>query len=58
MISEGEAGAYQYFVNKALPSLGILRSLFRLDNSTFVNGKTSERDGMFRFHSVRVDPER
>ncbi|PBP19949.1 putative rhamnogalacturonan lyase [Diplocarpon rosae] len=38
-------GAYQYFVNKALPTLGEFRTLFRLDNTTFLNGKTSVKDG-------------
>lgn len=40
------AGAYQYFVNKALPTLGEFRTLFRLDNTTFVNGKTAVKEGM------------
>jgi rhamnogalacturonan endolyase len=40
------AGAYQYFVNKALPDLGEFRSLWRLDNSSFTHGKTDERDEM------------
>jgi rhamnogalacturonan endolyase len=35
------AGAYQYFVNRALPVLGEFRTLFRLDNTTFPRGKTS-----------------
>ncbi|KAH6715751.1 polysaccharide lyase family 4, domain III-domain-containing protein [Leptodontidium sp. MPI-SDFR-AT-0119] len=39
------AGAYQYFVNKALPTLGEFRTLFRLDNTTFVNGKTAVKEG-------------
>ncbi|KAH8819826.1 polysaccharide lyase family 4, domain III-domain-containing protein [Xylogone sp. PMI_703] len=39
------AGAYQYFVNRALPVLGEFRSLFRLDNTTFLNGKTDIKDG-------------
>lgn len=38
------AGAYQYFVNKALPTLGEFRTLWRLDNDTFTHGKTDERD--------------
>ncbi|KAK0111819.1 hypothetical protein ONS96_001087 [Cadophora gregata f. sp. sojae] len=39
------AGAYQYFVNKALPTLGEFRTLFRLNNTTFVNGKTAVKEG-------------
>ncbi|KAH6664282.1 polysaccharide lyase family 4, domain III-domain-containing protein [Halenospora varia] len=39
------AGAYQYFVNRALPVLGEFRTLFRLDNTTFLNGKTNVKDG-------------
>lgn len=38
------AGAYQYFVNKALPVLGEFRTLTRLDNVTFPRGKNSEVD--------------
>ncbi|KAL1645809.1 hypothetical protein SLS58_003693 [Diplodia intermedia] len=37
-------GAYQYFVNRALPTLGVFRSLFRLDNQTFTNGRTHIKD--------------
>lgn len=37
-------GAYQYFVNRALPTLGVFRSLFRLDNQTFPNGRTNTKD--------------
>lgn len=37
-------GAYQYFVNRALPTLGVFRSLFRLDNETFPNGRTNIKD--------------
>ncbi|KAN0105853.1 polysaccharide lyase family 4 protein [Hyaloscypha variabilis] len=39
------AGAYQYFVNKALPVLGEFRSLVRLHNTTFFNGKTTSKEG-------------
>jgi rhamnogalacturonan endolyase len=39
------AGAYQYFVNSALPTLGEFRTLWRLDNTTFLNGKTDIKDG-------------
>jgi rhamnogalacturonan endolyase len=38
------AGAYQYFVNRALPALGEFRSLWRLDNRTFTHAWTVERD--------------
>jgi rhamnogalacturonan endolyase len=38
------AGAYQYFVNRALPTLGEFRTLWRLDNATFTHGYTSERN--------------
>ncbi|KAF2754441.1 putative rhamnogalacturonase [Pseudovirgaria hyperparasitica] len=37
-------GAYQYFVNRALPTLGEFRSLWRLDNTSFPNGHTSIKD--------------
>ena len=39
------AGAYQYFINHALPTLGEFRTLWRLDNTTFPNGRTSVKDG-------------
>ena len=38
------AGAYQYFVNRALPVLGEFRTLWRLDNATFTHGWTVERN--------------
>lgn len=38
-------GAYQYFINRALPILGEFRSLWRLDNGTFLNGHTDIKDG-------------
>ena len=38
------AGAYQYFVNHALPTLGEFRTLWRLDNTTFPRGRTDLRD--------------
>ncbi|BCS19874.1 putative rhamnogalacturonase [Aspergillus puulaauensis] len=44
VIFSGLAGAYQYFVNHALPPLGEFRTLWRLDNSTFTHGKTNLRD--------------
>lgn len=40
------AGAYQYFVNKALPVLGEFRTLSRLDNVTFPRGRNSEVDAV------------
>ena len=45
VIYQDLAGAYQYFVNHALPVLGEFRTLFRLDNTTFVNGRTNIKDG-------------
>ncbi|KAF3000022.1 hypothetical protein E8E14_005065 [Neopestalotiopsis sp. 37M] len=44
VIFSGLAGAYQYFVNHNLPTLGEFRTLWRLDNTTFPNGKTDVRD--------------
>jgi rhamnogalacturonan endolyase len=44
VISKDLAGAYQYFVNHALPILGEFRTLFRLDNTTFFTGKTAIKD--------------
>lgn len=44
VVFSGLAGAYQYFVNHALPNLGEFRTLWRLDNTTFTNGKTDRRD--------------
>lgn len=38
-------GAYQYFINHALPVLGEFRTLWRLDNETFPNGRTNIKDG-------------
>ncbi|TVY33448.1 Rhamnogalacturonate lyase [Lachnellula subtilissima] len=38
------AGAYQYIENKALPTLAVLRTLFRLDNTTFTHGRTNIKD--------------
>ncbi|RAK76945.1 putative rhamnogalacturonase [Aspergillus fijiensis CBS 313.89] len=37
-------GAYQYFVNKALPTLGEFRTLWRLANDSFTHGWTDERN--------------
>ncbi|KAK8024028.1 hypothetical protein PG993_012094 [Apiospora rasikravindrae] len=44
VIFSGLAGAYQYFVNRDLPTLGEFRTLWRLDNTTFTHGKTDLRD--------------
>lgn len=41
---ENLAGSYQYFVNKALPDLSVLRTLWRLDPELFLNGRTYLRD--------------
>ncbi|KAF1851256.1 polysaccharide lyase family 4 protein [Cucurbitaria berberidis CBS 394.84] len=38
------AGAYQYFVNKALPDISIFRTLWRLDPDRFTNGYTTTKD--------------
>lgn len=37
-------GAYQYFVNHALPTLGEFRTLWRLDNASFPRGRTNVKD--------------
>jgi rhamnogalacturonan endolyase len=44
VIFSGLAGAYQYFVNRGLPTLGEFRTLWRLDNETFTHGKTDIKD--------------
>ncbi|KAL0937433.1 rhamnogalacturonate lyase [Colletotrichum truncatum] len=44
VIFQGLAGAYQYFVNHNLPTLGEFRTLWRLDNTTFPKGKTDLHD--------------
>ncbi|KAI1198264.1 rhamnogalacturonate lyase [Nemania serpens] len=44
VIFSGLSGAYQYFVNRALPVLGEFRTLWRLDNTTFPRGKTYLND--------------
>ncbi|KAH7104347.1 polysaccharide lyase family 4 protein [Auriculariales sp. MPI-PUGE-AT-0066] len=43
VIFSNQQGAYQYFVNRAVPP-GEFRSLWRLDNSTFTRGHTATRD--------------
>ncbi|KAL1596492.1 hypothetical protein SLS60_009139 [Paraconiothyrium brasiliense] len=45
VIHDDLAGAYQYFVNHALPTLGEFRTLWRLDNVSFPNGHTNVKDG-------------
>ncbi|KAF2003325.1 polysaccharide lyase family 4 protein [Amniculicola lignicola CBS 123094] len=45
VIYDDLAGAYQYFVNHALPVLGEFRTLWRLDNSSFTKGRTYLKDG-------------
>ncbi|KAH0167113.1 polysaccharide lyase family 4 protein, partial [Aureobasidium melanogenum] len=46
VIFNGLAGAYQYFVNRALPVLGEFRTLWRLDNETFTSGYNADKDGV------------
>jgi len=46
VIFNGLAGAYQYFVNRALPVLGEFRTLWRLDNETFTNAYNADKDGV------------
>ncbi|KKY19553.1 putative rhamnogalacturonate lyase [Diplodia seriata] len=48
-------GAYQYFVNRALPVLGEFRTLWRLDNGSFPNGRTTERDGPLPAYAEYLD---
>ncbi|KAF2680473.1 polysaccharide lyase family 4 protein [Lentithecium fluviatile CBS 122367] len=46
VIRDDLVGAYQYFVNHALPTLGEFRTLWRLDNISFPNGHTNVKDGV------------
>jgi rhamnogalacturonan endolyase len=46
VIFAGQHGSYQYFVNRALPTLGEFRTLWRLDNKTFPSGRTASKDGV------------
>jgi rhamnogalacturonan endolyase len=46
VIFNGLAGAYQYFVNRALPVLGEFRTLWRLDNETFTSAFNADKDGV------------
>ncbi|KAE9979273.1 hypothetical protein EG328_000996 [Venturia inaequalis] len=48
VISRTLAGAYQYFVNRALSAEAVeFRTLWRLANNTFTHAHTSERDEAF-----------
>ncbi|KAI0129841.1 polysaccharide lyase family 4, domain III-domain-containing protein [Xylariales sp. AK1849] len=44
VVFDGLAGSYQYFVNRGVPDLSILRTLWRLDPNLFLNGRTYLRD--------------
>jgi rhamnogalacturonan endolyase len=44
VIYDDLAGSYQYFVNRALGDISILRSLFRLDPDRSPNGRTYLKD--------------
>jgi rhamnogalacturonan endolyase len=44
VISPDLAESFQYIENKALPTLAVLRTLFRLDNTTFTYGHTNIKD--------------
>ncbi|KAH6645195.1 polysaccharide lyase family 4, domain III-domain-containing protein [Truncatella angustata] len=44
VIFDDLAGSYQYFVNKGVPDLSILRTLWRLDPTLFLNARTYLRD--------------
>lgn len=44
VIYSNQSGAYQYFISHALPTLGEFRTLWRLDNETFPNGRTNIKD--------------
>ncbi|KAE8836370.1 hypothetical protein PTNB73_04332 [Pyrenophora teres f. teres] len=46
VIHDGLPGAYQYFVNHALPTLGEFRTLWRLDNTSFTHGYNKLKDGV------------
>ena len=45
VIHDDLAGAYQYFVNHALPTLGEFRTLWRLGNDSFTHGHNNVKDG-------------
>ncbi|TQN66095.1 Rhamnogalacturonate lyase [Colletotrichum shisoi] len=44
VIFDDLTGAYQYFVNRALPDISILRTLWRLAPDLFPNGRTHLKD--------------
>ncbi|KAI1858216.1 hypothetical protein JX265_010884 [Neoarthrinium moseri] len=44
VVFDGLAGSYQYLVNRGLPDLSIVRTLWRLDPELFLNGRTYLRD--------------
>jgi rhamnogalacturonan endolyase len=44
VIYDDLAGAYQYFINRALPTLGEFRTLWRLSNTSFPRGRTNVKD--------------
>ncbi|OLN97954.1 Rhamnogalacturonate lyase 2 [Colletotrichum chlorophyti] len=44
VIFDDLTGAYQYFVNRALPDISILRNLWRLSPEVFLNGRTHLKD--------------
>ncbi|KAH0424658.1 rhamnogalacturonate lyase [Colletotrichum camelliae] len=44
VIFDDLSGAYQYFVNRALPDISILRTLWRLAPEYFPNGRTHLKD--------------
>ncbi|KAL0934029.1 rhamnogalacturonate lyase [Colletotrichum truncatum] len=44
VIFDDLTGAYQYFVNRALPDISILRTLWRLAPEYFPNGRTHVKD--------------
>lgn len=44
VIYDDLAGAYQYFVNAALPDLSVFRTLWRLNPDLFLNGRTYLKD--------------
>jgi rhamnogalacturonan endolyase len=46
VVQDGLSGAYQYFINHALPTLGEFRTLWRLDNTSFPRGRTNVKDGV------------
>ncbi|KAF2117905.1 putative rhamnogalacturonase [Lophiotrema nucula] len=46
VIYDDLVGAYQYFINHALPVLGEFRTLWRLDNTSFPRGRTNVKDGV------------